>query len=263
MDETPHVLLTNDDGIDDLGLEVLYEHLSEAVDVTVVAPAEDQSGVGRRNSYYAGLRDHEWGYVVEGMPADCVAFGLRGLDERPDLVVSGANPGPNIALHRLGRSGTVGAAVEAAHLGIPAIAVSTYDPVGGEVDDPTPESFARSAEFTTALCERLPDSGAFDAVDYLNVHVPTERAESPAVRITRPNEAFDVTVSRDGDAVSFEDRSYDPLREDLDVDFPDDEGETDRLALSDGDVSVSPLGVRDQVTESDALADALDGLELA
>lgn len=153
--------------------------------------------------------------------------------------------------------------MEAAHLGTPAIAVSTYDPGGGELDDPAPESFARSAEFTAALCERLPGSGAFDAVDYLNVHVPTDRPESPAVRITRPNEAFDVTVSRDGDTVRFEDRRYDPLREDLDVPFPDDEGETDRRALADGDVSVSPLGVRDQVTESDALAGALDGLELA
>lgn len=93
--------------------------------------------------------------------------------------MSGANPGSNIALHRLGRSGTVGAAIEAGHLGTPAIAVSTYDPIGGNVDEPTADSFDRTAEFTATLCERLPESGTFDAVDYLNLHVPTGRAESP------------------------------------------------------------------------------------
>ncbi|WP_436927739.1 5'/3'-nucleotidase SurE [Halosimplex amylolyticum] len=263
MGESAHVLLTNDDGIDSLGLEVLYDRLAETVDVTVVAPAEDQSGVGRRHSHEVTVRDHEWGRVVEGTPADCVAVGLRGLDADPDIVVSGANPGPNLGLHRLGRSGTVGAAIEAAHLGTPAVAVSTYDPADGRVDDPSPGSFARTAAFTAALCERLPDSGAFAAVDYLNVHVPTETADSPAIRITRPAHAFDVSVSADGDTLRFRDHSYDPLRTDLDIDFPPDEGETDRRALADGDVSVSPLGVRDQVTESDALADALDGMELA
>jgi len=263
MDEQLHVLLTNDDGISSLGLQVLYERLAERVAVTVVAPAEDQSGVGRRNSHKVGVRDHEWGYVVEGTPADCVAFGLCGLDGDSDLVVSGANPGPNIALHRLGRSGTVGAAIEAAHLGTPGIAVSAYDVVGGRVTDPTRDSFARAAEFAAALCEGLPGSGAFDTADYLNVHVPTESADAPAVRLTRPVDAFDVTVSEDGDTVWLEDRSYDPLREDVDVDFPPDEAETDRRALADGDVSVSPLGVRDQVVESDALADALSGISVA
>jgi len=262
MDDSPHVLLTNDDGIDALGLAALYERLSEAFEVTVVAPAEDQSGVGRDTSSHATVREHEWGHVVEGTPADCVAVGLRGLDADPDIVVSGANPGPNIALHRLGKSGTVGAAVEAAHLGTPAIAVSTYDPVDGHVADPIPKSFDRTAAFTSTLCERLPDSGAFEAVDYLNVHVPTERAESPAVRITRPNEAFDVTVTRDGDAVSFEDRSYDPLREDLNVEFPPGETDTDRRALAEWDVSVTPLSVSDHVAESEALRAALESLEL-
>ncbi|WP_135365851.1 5'/3'-nucleotidase SurE [Halosimplex halophilum] len=262
MDE-PHVLLTNDDGIDSLGLACLYERLAESVAVTVVAPAEDHSGLGRKNSYAVEVRDHEWGRVVEGTPADCVAYGLRGLAVEPDLVVSGPNPGPNIALHRLGRSGTVGAAIEAAHLGTPAIAVSAYDPVGGEIDDPTAESFARTVEFTAGLAERLPGSGAFDAVDYLTVHVPTERAADPQVRLTRPNEAFDVTVSEDGTTARIEDRSYDPLRKDRDVDFPPGETDTDRRALADGDVSVSPLRVTDRVVESAALADALDGLEVA
>jgi len=122
---------------------------------------------------------------------------------------------------------------------------------------------SRAAEFTTALWEALPGSGAFDAVDCLNAHAPAERADAPAVRLTRPVDAFDVTVSEDGDTVRLEDRSYDPLREDVTVGFPPDEGETDRRALADGDVSVSPLGVRDRVVESNALTGALSGISLA
>ena len=131
-----HLLLTNDDGIGSPGLAALYEALSEIATVTVVAPAADQSGVGRTRSDLSfeldnriTIDDHGWGYVVDGTPADCVAVGLRHIPEADevDLVVSGANDGPNVGSYILGHSGTVGAAVEAAFLGTPAIAVSGYD----------------------------------------------------------------------------------------------------------------------------------------
>lgn len=82
------------------------------------------------------------------------------------------------------------------------------------------------------------------------------------MRVTRPTDDFDVEVSPDGDTVWLEDRSYDPHRETLDVDFPPDESETDRLALGEWDVSVSPLTVSEQLVESEALTEALAGVEL-
>ena len=104
-----------------------------------------------------------------------------------------------------------------------------------------------------------------DGIDSLGLEARYERlADRVAVTVVAPAEdPFDVTVSEDGDTVRFEDRSYDPLREDVTVGFPPDEGETDRRALADGDVSVSSLGVRDRVVESNTLTDALSGISLA
>ncbi|SFR93204.1 5'-nucleotidase /3'-nucleotidase /exopolyphosphatase [Halomicrobium zhouii] len=252
------VLLTNDDGIDSPGLAALYDELTEIASVTVVAPAEDNSGVGRANSREASVRDHEWGYVVEGTPADCVAFGLRGLDETPDVVVAGPNPGPNIGMHRLGRSGTVGGAAEAAHLGTPGVAVSAYDVTVGHVREPDRETFATTTGFTASLVADLLDADALEPTDYLNVHVPTNPTEPPRTRITRPVDDFDVTVERDGDQLSLVDRVYDPLRDDVEGELPPEEGETDRRALQDHDVSISPLTVGFDSVEREVLLDVLD-----
>ena len=125
MDE-PRLLLTNDDGIDAPGLASCYEELRAVADVTVVAPMENQSGVGRTRSHRTTRKSHPWGYALDGTPADCVAYGLRGLDDEFDLVVSGCNHGPNAGNYVVGRSGTVGACVEAGFLGTPGIAVSAY-----------------------------------------------------------------------------------------------------------------------------------------
>lgn len=258
MGDPPRILLTNDDGIDSVGLAALYDELTEFAPVTVVAPAVDRSGVGRRNSREATVRDHDWGYVVEGTPADCVAFGLRGLDERPDIVVSGPNPGPNLGSHRLGRSGTVGAAAEAAYLGTPAIAVSAYDVTDGSLRDPDTETFATVTGYVASLVEDLHDAAALQPTEYLNVHVPTNPDTPPQTRITRPVDDFDVAVERQEDRLSFVDRSYDPLRPDLDVGLPVDEGETDRRALLDHDVSVSPLRAGFEPVERDGLRELLD-----
>jgi len=122
------VLLTNDDGVDSPGLDALRDALSTLGKVTVVAPATDQSGVGRARSRTVGITDHDDAIAVAGTPADCVAYGLRGLDHEFDLVVSGCNHGPSIGAYVLGRSGTVGAAMEAGFLGVPAVAVSAYHP---------------------------------------------------------------------------------------------------------------------------------------
>ena len=85
-----HVLLTNDDGIESTGLRVLYEALSAFAEVTVVAPADDQSAVGRTLSNRVTAGDHELGYAVSGTPADCVVCGLGSLCPDVDLVASTA-----------------------------------------------------------------------------------------------------------------------------------------------------------------------------
>ena len=145
MSDDPTILLTNDDGIDAPGIATLRTELTAFGDVTVVAPESNRSGVGRARSEAAVVRDHPWGCALSGTPADCVAYGLRGLDTEFDIVVSGVNSGPNAGNYVVGRSGTVGAGIEAAFLGTPALAVSGYHSTDFFLSPPVEYDFVRPA----------------------------------------------------------------------------------------------------------------------
>ena len=196
---TREVLLTNDDGIDAAGIRALSEALSAEYDVTVVAPATNQSGVGGNRSWWETTIEYterDLGYAVEGTPADCVAVAAVALELDPDVVVSGCNHGPNIGAHVLGQSGTVGAAMEAAFLGTPAIAVSLYDrgnlPIPPTVSH---DDFALAGRVATDLVARVDDGRLPFGADVLNVNVPAaddEAAADPTYRVTEPARGFDV-----------------------------------------------------------------------
>ena len=123
------VLLTNDDGVDAPGLAVLEEvAASLAREVWVVAPERDQSGTSHSISLHDPLRATQQGerrFAVLGTPGDCVVLAVRHLMEGvlPDLVLSGVNRGGNVGVETV-FSGTVGAAMTALLLGLPAIALS-------------------------------------------------------------------------------------------------------------------------------------------
>jgi 5'-nucleotidase len=226
------VLLTNDDGIDSPGLHALHDALADAGhDVTVVAPAEDQSAVGRAIDGEVDLREGERGYAVEGTPATCVVAGVEALGVDPDLVVAGCNEGANLGMYVLGRSGTVSAAVEATYFDLPALAVSMYIP--GEIfgDDHGHAAYAEAARATVHLA----DAEAFGAAGYLNINVPYT-ADEPAMVVTEPSRAYEMAATREGDRITL----HDEVWERLDGDCPDPVG-TDRRTVADGDVSVSPL----------------------
>ncbi|MEZ5937665.1 MAG: 5'/3'-nucleotidase SurE [Hyphomonadaceae bacterium] len=123
------ILLSNDDGVDAPGLQVL-EDIARAVsdDVWVVAPREEQSGKARAVTLHAPVRVIEEGekrFAVDGTPSDAVLLACLHImkDNPPDLVLSGVNRGQNIA-EDTSQSGTVAAAIEGMHLGVPAIAFS-------------------------------------------------------------------------------------------------------------------------------------------
>lgn len=123
------ILVTNDDGVHAPGLRVL-EDIAAALsdDVYVVAPESDQSGVAHSLSLNDPLRLRqisERRYAVKGTPTDCVIMGVRRILEgrAPDVVLSGVNSGHNVAEDVI-YSGTVAGAMEAAILGVPAIALS-------------------------------------------------------------------------------------------------------------------------------------------
>jgi 5'-nucleotidase len=123
------VLLTNDDGIEAPGLAVLETIAAQiAAEVWVVAPEHDQSGQSHAISLHHALRVTERGtrrFGVTGTPGDCAAMGICHLmkDHPPQLVLSGVNRGLNLGLETV-FSGTVGGAMTAMMLGVPAIALS-------------------------------------------------------------------------------------------------------------------------------------------
>ncbi len=139
------ILITNDDGISAPGLAVMHDIATELAgpdgEVWTVAPAFEQSGVGHCISYTTPMmitRIEERRYAVQGSPADCVlaALGDVMLGTSPDLVLSGVNRGNNSAENAV-YSGTVGAAMEAALKGLPAIALSQYyGPANRDLPDP-------------------------------------------------------------------------------------------------------------------------------
>ena len=125
-----HILLTNDDGIDALGINTLRKALSSLGKLTVVAPDRERSATGHGITLHKPLRVHKanydncTAYSVTGTPADCVKLALEELvDEPPDIVVSGINSGANLGTDVL-YSGTVSAAIEGVIAGFPSIAVS-------------------------------------------------------------------------------------------------------------------------------------------
>lgn len=125
------ILVTNDDGVAAAGIDAVVEALRvlPGVEVTVVAPATDQSGTGDQTTpggVTAFATTTASGYpavAVNGFPADSVLHALRVLGENPDLVVSGINAGQNLG-PVVDLSGTVGAARTAARQGVPAVAAS-------------------------------------------------------------------------------------------------------------------------------------------
>lgn len=276
----PRLLLTNDDGIDAPGLAALRAELTAVGDVTVVAPADDQSGVGRTRNSVAVRCDHPWGCSIAGTPADCVAYGLRGLDAEFDLVVSGINHGPNAGNYVVGRSGTVGAGVEAAFLGTPAVAVSAYHATDFYVHPPEEYEFERPARIARDLVARALDADVFTEADLLNANAPVDVADPP-VRVTHPYADYDQRVEHDPTDVEADidpgddeelvrlDDSVWPGVSGWENPFPptDEYRErypegSDRRALMDGAVSVSPLSVTYEAATSDALAEvvaAMDG----
>ena len=178
------ILVTNDDGIHAPGLTALRVALLPLGEVVAIAPDRPRSACGHAVTLHKPLRltrvvmpDGGEGVASNGTPSDCVALGVSGhLGERPDLVVSGINAGPNLGWD-LTYSGTVAAAMEGAICGLPSIAISVaeYEAV----------DFGPAAEFARYLSDLVLKHGLPEDT-FLNVNVPAvPSAEVTGVAITR------------------------------------------------------------------------------
>jgi 5'-nucleotidase len=237
MSGPPEILVTNDDGIESPGIRALAAELDEIGSVTVVAPADNQSAVGRASSREVRVQETDHGYAIEGTPVDCVVAGIGSLAPSPDVVVSGINKGANLGMYVLGRSGTVSAAVEAAFFDVPAIATSLYLPDERWKETLTTEDYGHAARATAHLVEESLESSVFEEADYLNLNAPDPEREPTGMRVTRPSRAYDMTAERNGTWVTLKDRMW----QRMETRSLSDDPETDRRAVVEGTVSVSAL----------------------
>jgi 5'-nucleotidase len=192
----PLILFTNDDGILSPGLWSAAEAFADFADILIVAPREQQSGTGRSMPITSEGRiyPHELprngfpykAFAVDGTPAQAVQHGVLELADRlPSLVVSGINYGEN-AGNGVTISGTVGAALEAASLDIPALAMSLQTPKDLHLSYSSDVDFSASAYFSRVFGEWLIDHPTRpDDVDVLKIDVPWEATPDTPWRITR------------------------------------------------------------------------------
>ena len=239
----PRILLTNDDGIYSAGLWAAYEALSGLAEVTIVAPATQQSAVGRYISIFEPIRVHKVdlkgvrGMAVGGKPTDAVIIGLYALRLDPSLVVSGINIGENLSFESIMTSGTVGAALEASNQGTPAIAFSLQvEDQGEKFDDPRlyGRGFGRAQEVVRDVVSKILDHGFPAGADVVNVNIPSVvRGGYEVTRLSR--KLFQTGVEKRLDPRG---RPYfwinGPIVEDAE------EG-TDVHAVRKGNISVTPI----------------------
>jgi 5'-nucleotidase len=236
----PHILLTNDDGVDAPGLLALAQAFADLGKVSILAPDHNWSASGHVKTMHRPLRVREVrladgtpAFSSDGAPSDCVALAVLGLIEgKIDLVVSGINPNANIG-HDVTYSGTVTAAMEATISGVAGMAVSMDSPEyhSGPLD-------FRAAARVAAGIARQVLSRSLPVGVLLNVNVPGLATEDlKGVRITRQG----LRVYRDA-LVAREDprgRPYYWIGGGPPTGVAD--AGTDFWALQEGFVSVTPL----------------------
>ncbi|MBP7689201.1 MAG: 5'/3'-nucleotidase SurE [Thermoflexales bacterium] len=225
------ILVTNDDGYAAPGLLILKQALEKVGEVVVVAPDQNWSAGGHVKTLHKPLRlskvqlaDGSDAYASSGAPSDCVALALLGaIDFKPDLIVSGINPFPNLS-HDVTYSGTVTAAMEGTLSGIPSIAISVEDAAAYQ------PAAAFAAKLAPIVFQR---ELARDVL--LNVNVPIGAIKG--VQITRMGERVynDELVAR----LDPRGRPYYWIGGSAPTGIPDDG--TDVGALSHGYISITPI----------------------
>jgi 5'-nucleotidase len=225
------ILLTNDDGIQAPGLKCMEESLASVGEVTVVAPDKEMSASSQSITTHTPLRVRqleEGRYAVSGTPADAVIIAIYHLlPQKPDLVVSGINPGGNLG-ENVVYSGTVAAAMEAALHGVPSFAISLATRKSRD--------FSSAANFGAQLAAKVLEEGLPKGV-MLNVNVP--RGEPRGVRLTRQSQKISqnlVLEKKDPRG-----RPYYWLDETVELDQV--EPDSDYAAILAGEISVTPLHV--------------------
>lgn len=251
------ILITNDDGINAEGLDVLVSAASEiSDDIWVVAPETNQSGVSHALSLSTPLRVRDIRdqvFAVSGTPTDCVILAVRQLmDTPPDLLLSGINAGQNIADH-VTYSGTVAGALEGAILGIRSIALSqSHDWSKGVGPIDWSVSQANAAEIIRKLMViDLP------VHTFLNVNFPIELTDGPD-QISVSRQAHRTHGLAIADRIDGVGRPYYWLK--FEESTHEDCKHTDISAINSGKISITPLKI--DMTDHDLVKNIEQALDI-
>jgi len=175
-----NILISNDDGINALGLKILSQELAKKHDVYIIAPDREQSAKSHSLTIHSPLRVKEFDnkdfgakkiWTVTGTPADCVKIGISTIlenSQKPDIVLSGINHGPNLG-HDVRYSGTVSAAIEGSMLGYNSIAVSL---ASINID---PNDFIYPAKFISSFIDSFTQ---YETGVTLNINFPKGNEET-------------------------------------------------------------------------------------
>jgi 5'-nucleotidase len=243
------ILLINDDGIYSSGLMSLKKKLSKLGKIIVVTPKEEISGVGKAITSTRRVKiervefsDASETYAIDGTPADAFLLAVNKILKRsPDLVVTGINLGPNLGIDDFLNSGTLGAALEAAIHGVPAIAVSYCK---REISDQktdkssiTEQELELAAEIAEKLTKHVLKKGMPSDVDLLSVNVP-EDADCTRLKATS------LSYVGYGDLFTKEEKGYRIAQWRL-ADYVDADPETDvNVVKNKGCISITPVKVK-------------------
>lgn len=181
-----YIIITNDDGIDAPGIQVLAQAATQLADkVRVIAPAVNQSMSGHKITMFQDIQVEERlvldsipGVAVHGSPADCIALASHGMvDWPPRLVISGINRGANMG-QDVFYSGTVSAAMEAIIQGVPALAVSLDNQQAN-----APADYEIAAQLAIEVGSAILEQG-LPPFTILNLNIPYSDAVR-GIRLTR------------------------------------------------------------------------------
>ena len=220
------ILITNDDGVNSPVLPALARFARRFGEVTVIAPKVEQSGMSHAIDFIHPIEikkvmiasDVE-AYSMDSTPADCVRFGVLGLKEHFDLVLSGINRGYNLGSDIV-YSGTVAAIFEAARLGVKGIALSAE-----------PAHFEAAAEKLPEVFEYIEKQGLLDIGSWYNINIPSEIKD---IKVTRQGGIFftDRFINTEGDIFVQEGEQAQTVAHDTTLDID---------AVISGFVSITPL----------------------
>ncbi len=222
------ILITNDDGIDTLGIRLLAKWAKTLGEVTVVAPKVEQSAKSHAIEIVNPIEikkvpfmDGIEAYSMASTPADCVRFGVLGLKKQFDLVFSGINRGVNVGADIV-YSGTIAAIFEAARLGIPAIAFSTF-----------PTEQEQAAAFFDKAYGYIMEHKLLEENSIYNVNIP---ANAKGVRMTYQGSQYfsDEFIKADGEDMYVQ--SGGPIPDECPNDM-----NRDTVAIHNGYISITPL----------------------